>query len=103
MTLALIITVFVQLKIEVFKKSVDCRSETNQIETGNSENVEYQFRKNLLRFAIMLLCISFLIIMDWLLRERVEAENKVLSKLRMAVTIQYLSCNIIVIFIPIIL
>ena len=98
--LGLIGTVFVQVKIELFKKTVDCKSESNQMEAGNAENDnDFEMSKNTMRFVVMLLCLLFILLLDWLLRERLEAENVILSRLRFSVIVQFLSCNVIVILI----
>ena len=101
--LALIGTVFVQVKIELFKKTVDCKSESNQMEAGNAENVEndkdFEISKNTMRFAVMLMCLLFILMLDWVFRERVEAENVILSRLRFSLIVQFLTFNIIVILV----
>ena len=86
-TIGLLITVFVQIRIEFFKKSIDCKNPFNQMEAGNGENMDSEMnpelRKSFLRFVMMLLSFLFLGSIDWFLRHRFEAENVFLSRLRM--------------------
>ena len=101
--LGLIITAFVQVRIELFKKMVDSKSELNQMEVGTTESMENEMdpelRKNLLRFAMMLICFVFLVVIDWLLQRRLEVEDIFLSRLRMYVINRYINCNVAIIFI----
>ena len=101
--LGLIITVSVQIRIEFFKNTVDSNSDACQMEAGNSENMENEGNsycgKIFLRFSMMLLIFIFIMIIDWNLRGRMEAEDVFLSELRMSVIVQFLLCNIVVVWI----
>ena len=96
--LCLITTIFVQVRIELFKKTVDFKSESNQMEAGNAEIVEnhmnFEMSNNTFRFVMMLLCLIFLVIIDWILRGSKEADNVLLSGLRTSVIIHFILCNI---------
>ena len=101
--LCLISTIFVQVRIELFKKTVDFKSESNQMEAGNAEvmenHMDFEMSNNTLRFVMMLLCLIFIVIIDWILRGSKEADNVLLSGLRTSVIVQFILCNIIVILV----
>ena len=95
----LLSTIFVQLRIERFKKTVDFKIESNQIENGNTENHLDFVMDNALRYVVMVLCLIIIVSIDWILRHSMEAENVFLSGLRMFVIGQFILCVIFVILV----
>ena len=102
--LNVIITVFVQVRIMLFNLTVTSKSESNQMELGQVDdeghNVQHKFHCGLSihiqKFALMLFCLSFFILIDWLLQPRGEEEEYVLSRLRVTVIIYFMMFNLIV-------
>ena len=101
--LGLIITIFVQIRIELFKKMVDSKSESNQMEIGTTERMENEIdpelKKNLLRFAMAFICFVFLVMIDWLLQRRLDVEDIFVSRLRIYVIRRFISCIVAIILI----
>ena len=101
--IGLLITAFVQIRIEFFKKSVDSKNPLNKMEVGDGENMDKEmnpeFRKSLLRFVMILLFLAFLVVIDWVLRQRFEAKNVCLSRSRMNVCTGFIALIVCVIWI----
>ena len=94
----LIITIFVQTRIEGFKKTVDFKIESNQAENGNAENNLDFVMDNSLRYVVMGLFLLIIVSIDWIMRS-MEAENVFLSGLRKFVIGQFVLCVISVILV----
>ena len=107
--LNVIITVFVQVRIMLFNLTVTSKSESNQMELGQinqgqvddeRHNVQHKFHcglsKHIQRFALMLFCLSFFILIDWILQTRGEVEKYILSRLRVTVIVYFMILNLII-------
>ena len=101
--LGVIIIAFVQIRIELFKITVDSNSEACQMEAANPEDMENEGNlycgKKFLRFSMMSLIFILIMILYWHLRGRIEAEDVFLSRLRLSVIVQFLLCNVVVVWI----
>ena len=58
--------------------------------------LELEFSKNSAHFILTLSCLSFLVVIDWLMRWRMEEENMFLGRLRIYVFVKFIIGNIFV-------
>ena len=63
----LVVLVLVQMKIEIFKKSVDESHQINDNEENQETNSEYN--KNTVRIVLVMICLTLLITLGWSFQE----------------------------------
>ena len=96
--LNLIVLVFVQVRIEIFKKMVDNRNEstTNQITDEEAcTNINFGYSNSTFRILLVVICLGFLSVLDWLFRVRGRTEDIFLGRLRIIIFSQFLVGNVI--------
>ena len=95
------ISTFVQIRVEIFKKMVACKSKTNQnqIEEQEDSRSHFEFNENTLRFAWVLISLCFLIVIDWILRRKTEEDNIYVARIRIFIITKFIGSNILMILI----
>ena len=88
----LIVLVFVQVRIEIYKRRVDNCNECNY---QTCLDINFEYNNVTLRIILVIMCLACFISLYWLFVGREIMENLVLGRLRIMVIIQLIFGNLI--------
>ena len=96
----LIVLVMIQVRIEIFKRSVDHNNEgipsvTEEEENPNCLKMAFEYNNNTIRIVLFIICLSLFYILVFLINARKNMEELILGRLRLQVFVKFFVANLI--------
>ena len=92
----LIVLVLVQVKIEIYKGTLDHQNQTEKEEENqHCSEIHFEYKKNSIRISFFIACLLLLWFLYWILIVREEMEEPILGRLRFYTVGQFVILNLV--------